>query len=265
MEKFYVPGMWDYLGDMEKMLVDLPIFIDDPFTDEQINRMVSIFEEHKKRASEINYSQVPGMAMLGQEELRGEGWYDPKKVYHMGRELIEFKAPEDIEKTMDDIIKPLYDGELRLAHYQYIDYNLVHGGGKYAPALPVHIDSSEDIMTFNYMLDGNIDWELYIDNKPYQLRKGQAVVFSALNQPHFRPKRHWKEGEFVKIVSFDYSPLHDFRFTGGEYVIDPEQYPERMVEYIKKVNEHPKMQAAWELYNRLGAEAGIPDDVHGTF
>ena len=259
MEKFNIPGMWDYLGDMENMLVDLPVYVNNPFTPEQVEELVSIIEGHKQR--EVEYFQIP----IEGEELRGEGWYDPKKVHHMSRELIEFEAPKHIEETMDAIIKPMYNGELRLAHYQYIDYDLKHGDGRYAPSLPVHIDSSEDIMTFNYMLDGNIEWDLYIDEKCYKLEKGQAIVFSALNQPHFRPKRHWKEGEFVKIISFDYSPLHDFRFTGGDYLLDPIKYPENRKAYVEKVNEHPKMQSSWMLYNKLGQDIGIPDDVHGTF
>jgi hypothetical protein len=116
------------------------------------------------------------------------------------------------------------------------------------------------------MLDGNIDWELYIDDKKYTLEKGQAIVFSALNQPHFRPKRKWKKGEFVKILTFDYSPLSDFRFTGGEYALDLERFPERLKPYLDAVNSHPKMQASWMLYNSLGIESGIADpEIHATW
>lgn len=249
--------MWDYLTDMSKFKKDLPFYVNDPFTDEQVQRLEQIIAELKQR--EVNYTRLPD-----RDEYVGDNWYDPRKVTHMSREMIEFECPKDIEEVMDEIAKPLYEEELHLAHYNYIDYNLEHGDGQYAPSLAPHIDNSEDVVTFNYMLDGNIDWDLYVDGERYTLRKGQAVVFSALNQPHFRPKRKWKEGEFVKIISFDYSPPDDFRFTGEDYALDPFKYPKRRAEFAKAVNTHPKMLAAWKLYNDLGAAEGIAEDTHGV-
>lgn len=257
MEKFTAPGMWDYLTDMADFNKDLPFYVDDLFSEDQVARLNAIFDDLLAREPE--YYLVPG----GQEEYRGKNWYDPKRVVHMSRQMLEYDCPKDIEKTMDDVIKPLYKKEIKLAHYSYIDYNPIHGEGRYAPSLPPHIDNSEDIATFNYMLDGNIDWDLYVNNQRYTLRKGQAIVFSALNQPHFRPKRKWKPGEFVKILSFDYSPLTDFRFTGTDYALDPVKFPERVQEYLQAVNQHPKMQSAWQLYETLGQESGIPSDLHG--
>lgn len=257
-EKYVAPGMWDYLTDMSNYKKDLPIYVDDPFSEDQLDRLNAIFNELLSRTPE--YEKLPG----DQEEFRGKEWYDPKKVIHMSREMLEFEAPKDVEQTIDGVLKPLYDGEVKLAHYQYIDYDLRHGEGKYAPSLPPHIDNSEDIITFNYMLDGNIDWDLFVDGQRYTLRKGQAIVFSALNQPHFRPKRKWKQGEFVKILSFDYSPLHDFRFTGKEYHLDPMKYQDRLEKYIRLVNMHPKMQQAWQLYNAVGLEDGIPESEHAV-
>ena len=263
MEKFTAPEMWDYLSDdMSNYLSDLPFYVNDALSDDQVFRVTKIIEDTLSQNSNAEYNLVNG----GQEEYRGDRWYDPKKVVHMSREMLEYDVPEDIEKLMDSIVKPLYRGELRLAHWNYIDYDLRHGDGRYAPSLPPHIDNSEDLLTFNYMLDGNIDWDLYIDNEKYQLKKGQAIVFSALNQPHFRPKRKWKKGEFIKILTFDYSPPSDFRFTGKDYALDPGKFPERLKPYLDSVNKHPKMQAAWMLYNSLGEKEGISDpEIHGTW
>jgi len=252
-------GMWNYLTDMSEFKKELPFYVDDLLSEEQVQSLNSIFDELLAREPE--YYRMPG----DQEEYRGKDWYDPKRVVHMSRQMLEFECPEDIEKTLDEVVKPVYPEEIKLAHYSYIDYDLRHGEGRYAPSLPPHIDNSEDIVTFNYMLDGNIDWELYINDVPYTLRKGQALVFSALNMPHFRPKRKWKEGEFVKILSFDYSPLTDFRFTGKDYALDPLKFPERVERYIESVNNHPKMQSAWTLYTELGIAEGIPEGLHAAF
>jgi len=257
MEKFTAPGMWDYLTDMSKYREGLPIYVERPFSDSQVSRLKAIFEELLRVNPE--YYLVPG----GQEEYRGKNWYDPKKVKHMSREMVEFDAPKDLEEVMDSHVKKLYSEDIKLCHYSYIDYDPRHGDGEYAPALPPHIDNTNTLITFNYMLDGNIDWDIYIDNKPYSLKPGDAIMFSAINQPHFRPKRKWKKGEFVKIVTFDYSPLDDWRFLKQEYPLDPLKYEARVKEYLNVLSQHPRMQEAWMLYNSLGEQGGIPQDLHG--
>jgi hypothetical protein len=250
--------MWSYLNGMDKYNAKLPIYVESPFSEDQINRLKNIISE--KLSVTPEYYLVPG----GQEEYRGTNWHDPKKVVHMSREMVEFDAPLDIEQTMDKHVKHLYPEEIKLCHYSYIDYDLRHGEGRYAPSLPPHIDNTETIVTFNYMLDGNIDWDIYIDGNPYSLKTGDALMFSAINQVHFRPKRSWKPGEFVKILTFDYSPLTDWRFTNEVYPLDALKFQDRVQEYLKTLNEHPKMQEAWTLYNDLGLKDGIPVDNHGV-
>jgi hypothetical protein len=257
MEKYNIPEMWDYLTDMEKYNQSLPIYVDSPFSAEQVEELESIIEE--KLSVSAEQFLMPG----GQEEYRGKDWFDPKKVTHMSREMVEFIAPWSIEQVMNKHVFGLHQDDIRLCHYSYIDYDPKHGDGRYAPSLPPHIDNTETIVTFNYMLDGNVDWEIYVDEKPYSLKKGDALMFSAVNQPHFRPKRKWKKGEFVKIVTFDYSPLTDWRFQKKDYPLDPEKFQDRVQEYLELVNKHPKMQSSWNLYNKLGKDAGIPDNVHG--
>lgn len=250
--------MWTYLNSMEKYNVDLPVYVESPFSEDQISRLKNIIDA--KLSVEPEYYLVPG----GQEEYRGKNWHDPKRVVHMSREMVEFDAPIDIEKTMDKYVLPLYSEDIKLCHYSYIDYDLRHGEGRYAPSLPPHIDNTETLVTFNYMLDGNVDWDIYIDGKSYSLKAGDAILFSAINQVHFRPKRVWQPGEFVKILTFDYSPLTDWRFTGETYPLDALKFEDRVRDYLIKLNEHPKMQEAWNLYNELGTKDGIPVDKHGV-
>ena len=258
MKKFTAPGMWDYLSeDTSKYTEDIPIYVTKPFSDDQIASLESIFKT--LLAVEPDYYLLPG----GQEEYRGKNWYDPKRVTHMSREMVEFEAPADIEAIMDSYVKKLYTEEIKLCHYSYIDYDPRHGEGIYAPSLPPHIDNTNTTLTFNYMLDGNIDWEIYVDEKPYSLKKGDALIFSAINQPHFRPKRKWKKGEFVKIITFDYSPLDDWRFLKADYPLDPVKFQDRVQEYLATISEHPKLQASWMLYNLLGLDKNIPTEIHG--
>lgn len=259
MTKFTAPGMWDYLSeDRSKYTEDIPIYVTQPFSEKQVSNLEAII---KDLLSVIpDYQLLPG----GQEEYRGENWYDPKKVTHMSREMVEFEAPKDIELTMDEFVKRLYKEEIKLCHYSYIDYNPIHGDGKYAPSLPPHIDNTNTLVTFNYMLDGNIDWDIYVDEQPYSLKKGDALIFSAINQPHFRPKRKWKTGEFVKILTFDYSTPDDWRFLKEDYPLDPVKFQDRVQDYLSALGNEPKLQASWRLYTQLGEDIGIPPESHGT-
>lgn len=252
--------MHKYLTGFDNYNIELPIYVEKPFSDDQVARLREIIESGKARSS--NDRLVPG----DQEQYNGMHRLDPKKIVHMSRLMLEFDCPEDIEKTMDDYCKPIYKNDVRLCHYNYIDYNIKYGDGRYAPALPPHIDADENLVTFNYCLDQNIeDWDVWVDDKPYSLKKGDALIFSAVNQVHWRPKRKWKEGEFVEIVSFDYCPPTNYRFTGQLNPIDLFMFPEQRKRYTEEVNQRDEFFKAWKIYHTMGTESGIALDKLADF
>ena len=172
--------------------------------------------------------------------------------------------PEDCEKRLDEIAKPLYNGNIALCHWNYIDYNLKYGYGDNSPALPPHLDADENLVTINYCPDTNIDWDLYVSNwddtnnfTKYSLKGGQTIVFSAVNQIHWRPKRKFKDGEFCEIISMDYCPTTSYRFTGEQNPIDPEHNPAGRKKYLDELQSRPDMQAAFKLWEEEGLRDGI--------
>lgn len=252
--------MHKFLTGFDRYNQELPIYIEKPFTDDQVQRLRDVIETNRRRNPE--YFPVPG----DQEQMYGSHRFDPKKIVHMSRLLIEFACPPDIEETMDSYAKPLHKDPIRLTHYNYIDYNLKYGEGKYAPALPPHLDADENLVTFNYCLDQNIeDWQVWVDDKPYDLKKGDAIIFSAVNHVHWRPKRKWKEGEFVEIVSFDYCPVTNYRWTGQDNPIDPLLFPEKREEYSRSLMHRPEFELAWKIYNAMGREIGLRDNEIAGF
>lgn len=255
-----VAPMHKYLTGFDNYHLELPIYVEKPFSEKQVEKLVELINAGKARNSQDRL--VPG----GQEQYNGMHRLDPKKIVHMSRLMLEFECPKDIEETMDGYCKPIYKDEIKLCHYNYIDYNIKYGDGRYAPALPPHLDADENLVTFNYMLDGNIDdWEVWVADKPYNLKKGDAIIFSAVNQVHWRPKRKWSEGEFVEIISFDYCPPTNYRFTGQENPIDLFKYPEARQAYINESKERPEFMVAWNIYNSMGLEAGISVDKLADF
>lgn len=251
-----VAPMHKWLTDFDRYNAELPIYIENPFSDSQIDQLKTAIYLNKKRADTARYVPVPG----SDEQFNSmDSRFDPKKIVHMSRQLIEFECPREVEQVMDSYAKPLHKDPIRLTHFNYIEYNLVHGDGRHAPSLPPHLDADENLVTFNYCLDQNIeDWTLWVEDKEYNLKKGDAIIFSAVNHVHWRPKRKWKPGEFVEIVSFDYCPVTNYRWTGQDNPIDPFLYPDAREAYGKEVDAHPKNRLAWDIYDRMGEEIGVP-------
>lgn len=255
--------MHKWLTGFDRYNKELPFYIEKPFNDEEVELLRSAIYQHKKRSSEANYVKVPGEH---EQFNSGDSRFDPKKIIHMSRELIEFECPPEIEAIMDSYAKPIHKDPIRLTHYNYIEYDLIHGDGRYAPSLPPHLDADENLVTFNYCLSSNVEgWDVWVDDKPYDLKPGDALVFSAVNQVHWRPKRYWKPGEKVEIVSFDYCPVTNYRWTGHDNPIDPFLYPEAREAYGEEVDAHPANKAAWKIYNEMGNEIGIPGDEIAAF
>jgi hypothetical protein len=248
-----------FLTGFEKYNKDLPFYVENPFTEDQIRLLRETIEINRSRVPE--YKAIPG----DQELYQGESRFDPKKIVHMSRQLVEFICPPEVEAVMDSYAKPLYNGDIALCHYNYINYSLEYGDGKYAPALPPHLDADENLVTFNFQIGGNIDdWQLIVSGEAYDLKTNDAIVFSAVNQVHWRPKRKWKQGEFLEIVSFDYCPVTNYRFTGEDNPIDQILFPEKRKQYVDSLNTHPEFITAWDQYSREGREAGIPENLLGV-
>lgn len=262
-----IPGLHKYLTGFEKYNKALPFYIKDLFNKDQIDRLRSIIEENRKIESFVIGDRVED-GYIRQSEFKSR--YQPKIPKNMSRMLIEFDMPEDCEQLLDSIAKPLHQEEIALCHWNYIDYNKKYGYGDNSPALPPHLDADENLVTINYCLDTNIEWDLYVGNwndtknfTRYTLRAGETIVFSAVNQIHWRPKRKFKDGDFCEIISMDYCPINSYRFTGETNPIDPEIHPDRRKIYLDELQSRPDMAAAFDLWNKEGLQDGILKESMG--
>lgn len=251
--------MHNYLTSMDKYKVDFPFYVDNLFNDKEIEDLKNTIYKNK-------YELDP--TYHGPNEKVEEEYLDrfrPKVIRPMSRMLVEFEMPKHLENILDKIAKPVYDGDIALCHYNYIEYNRVYSNNEISPILPPHIDADENLVTINYFLDGNIDdWDLYVGTqedsskfKRYTLKKGQAIIFSAVNQIHWRPKRRLAEGEFLEIVSMDYCPITNYRFTGEDNPIDPQKNQKARLEYVNGLQNRKDFQNAWDLYHNDGIASGI--------
>jgi hypothetical protein len=239
-----VGRMHEFLTPMDKYTKELPFYIENLYSDEDIKALREVWNrgmQLKPIAYGPNEAHDP-------EEPNAMTRFRPKHIKNMSRLLLEFEMPKSIEEKLDKIAKPLYDGDIALCHYNYIEYNLKYGDGN-DPILPPHLDGDENLVTLNTNISSNIDWDIFIDGVRYKLKPGQTVVFAAINQVHWRPKRKFKEGEYLEILSVDYCPTDNYRFTGQINPLDPFRFPEKRKAHTEEVQRHPRSMAAWKQYN----------------
>lgn len=241
--------MHEYLTDFSEYNTLPPVYLENPLTQEHVAEIRNILTEAEKTYGIVGSSHQ-------------SHHYQPRIMRNISRIVTEFKMPEHIEATISNHILPMYKKPIKLSHFSYLGYDGKYSDYEVPPALPPHIDAANTLLTFNFQLGGNIDWDIYVDGERHELKTGDALVFSAVNQVHWRPKRVWQKGDFTEILTVNFSPHDDWRFDPNG--IDPLQaYPELIEEYRKALSQHPKMMAAWEIYNADGAKDGIPADKHG--
>lgn len=256
-----------YLNGPANYRQRIPFYVENLFTEEDRQELRNIIETNRQLEPFIIGDTIQD-GYIRTSEFRSR--YQPKIAKNMSRMLIEFDMPKHLEDKLDAVAKKVYTEDIALCHWNYIDYNLKYGYGDNSPALPPHLDADENLVTVNYCLDTNIEWDLYVSDlwdsnkfKKYSLKAGETIVFSAVNQIHWRPKRKFKGDEFCEIISMDYCPTTNYRFTGEVNPIDPEQYPDRRQKYLDELQSRTDMQAAFKLWNDEGLADGIPVESMG--
>lgn len=255
-DEAYAP-MHDWLTTFEEYNTVPPIYLEKPLAPWDIAKLRGILNWHKS-LQPTTTKVVPGHKEIIDNDVRV-----PRKMIELSRQIIDFIMPAEIEAKIDKLIKPMYKQEIKLSHYNYLDYNVDYGNDEYLPALQPHIDASNAILTFNYMIDGNIDWEVCVDEETYKLSPGDAIVFSAVNQVHWRPKRKWKKGEFVEIITLNYSPMDDWVFTGKLDPIHPFSRVMKRRQHGEEFQSTFAYARSFQKYQQDGLDIGIPLDKYG--
>lgn len=105
--------------------------------------------------------------------------------------------------------------DLTLSSVTYVEYNSKYG----IPELPPHYDGDKNDLIINYQLDANTRWDLGIDFETFEIKNNSALIFNPNESAHWRPKKIFNSGEFVKMIFFrfakkenptDYSDLQKF-------------------------------------------------------
>lgn len=123
---------------------------------------------------------------------------------------------------------------LVLTEYCYAKYQNVTSecGKKFRPSLFPHVDETfkQPRFTFDYQLNGNIDWDIIVEDRVISLKSNQAGTFSGTHQVHWREPKKFEDDQFIEMIFCHFS-------DPSEGPVDPEHakaIAEKAAEYKKQ-------------------------------
>lgn len=114
--------------------------------------------------------------------------------YHFGIKNVN----ENIKIKLTDIAQSMLDFKCEFSGAAGVEYNPRYGD----PKLPPHFDGDFSDLIINYQLESNTEWGLGVDLNLYDIEDNSALIFHPNKNIHWRPKKTFKEGEFIRLVFF---------------------------------------------------------------
>jgi len=126
---------------------------------------------------------------------------DPKVSASLGRlKASRFfdSMPNQIKDKLEKVAKEISGVDMSLRNSSYAEYSAVYG----YPDLPPHVDGDSSDMIINFQLSSNTVWELGLDLGTYKLEDNSAMIFNPNTTIHWRPKKTFNDGEYVRMIFF---------------------------------------------------------------
>jgi hypothetical protein len=126
---------------------------------------------------------------------------DPKVSASLGRlKASRFfdSMPNQIKDKLEKVAKEISGVDMSLRNSSYAEYSADYG----RPDLPPHVDGDSNDMIINFQLSSNTVWELGLDLNTYRLEDNSAIIFNPNTTIHWRPKKTFNDGEYVKMIFF---------------------------------------------------------------
>lgn len=119
---------------------------------------------------------------------------------NLGRLHIEnAPIPEFYTNRIESLIHSDFPGLLPTSPTPlYVEYSAEYG----SPNLPPHFDGDTNSLIFDYQLESNVVWPLGTDLTLHPLQDNEGVAFNPNETIHWRPKKTFKPGEYVRMIFF---------------------------------------------------------------
>jgi hypothetical protein len=103
---------------------------------------------------------------------------------------------KEMEDKMYAIAKKANKTPLLMSHAVVVEYSSEYG----KPNLPPHFDGDTNDLIINMQLESNTSWDLGLNLETYTLEDNSALVFNANTEIHWRVKKDFKPGEYVRMM-----------------------------------------------------------------
>ena len=154
----------------------------------------------------------------------GELIYNEENEYSISKDLgrLQYTIKDvdyPLEVKLTKIANSFLNTEYRLSGTTYVEYSSSFG----LPNLPPHFDGDETDLMINYQLLSNTEWGLGLDKTVYSIEDNSALIFNPNENIHWRPKKSFKDGEFVKMIFFRFVDLKNKKDNSHlRYTLDHE-------------------------------------------
>ena len=190
-----------------------------------MNKVNNIFTEEELQFlhNEIKYSDVP-------VDLNGN-YLNSKDNNGVGIDIdlgrLQFKnlsnLPESIINKINNLVFNLTKTSLTMSSISAVEYSNKYG----EPNLPIHYDHDNSELIVNFQLSSNVLWEVGIDFNLYSLEDNSAIIFNPNRYKHWRPKKIFKDNEYVKMIFFRFINLDNpSDYSHLDYIIGHEVFAE---------------------------------------
>lgn len=177
------------------------------------------------------YSTIQYTMDLGRKD--GEDrWLHFKKNTNNGFNVIFFSErrqgplpglSEEVENKLRAKLEEKAGGPVGHIGVLFARYTLESGA---LPTLMPHQDRSETHTAYmcTVELDSNINWNFYVGDEEFEMKRNQAVWFSGTNQPHWRPDYDFTDVDYYDILLFqthaedDENPLSEDHYDEGDEI-----------------------------------------------
>lgn len=127
------------------------------------------------------------------EEARFNRWF-----WHNLPMLVKVHHDPVFLKTVSDIV-----GTPVKPSYAFLSMYAANG------ICPPHVDRPQCQFTVDLCLNQDAPWPIYVDENPYYLEVGQALVYSGTHQPHYRKRMSEdSKASFINLAFFHFVPTY---------------------------------------------------------
>jgi len=193
-----------------------PILVKQLIPDESIRKSLSDFQKGQRIWKSAGWGRITNDIPMSPEKANGK---------------ISASFWENVFACADEH----FGSESVVSYWKWCRYSPRFG----SPNIPPHIDINACNYTVDLQLMGDVEWEIYIEGKPYVMQNGDALLYRGCDQIHWRPKypneniHSHLEMCFMHFVD----PGHWYHTIGPKHIDSDEvrlPWRERMLDLLPK-------------------------------